>query len=137
MVSADILVRGASTISPQIDPSTQLSACQIHRQILRHLAASHAGELPYRDARPEFSSQQRNLHLNTVSRRSSTTVWCGTWKKGPCKRAPTCYSVVAETATHGLADCTLIALGAPELARVADKLIDSGAKRLEQKGVSY
>eukprot|EP01043_Picozoa_sp_COSAG02_P032439 COSAG02_NODE_2168_length_9608_cov_38.056893_2_plen_186_part_00 len=44
---------------------------------------------------------------------------------------------VAESATDGLADSALTAIGAPELAPLADKLIDSGAKRLEQKGVSY
>ena len=44
---------------------------------------------------------------------------------------------VAETATDGLADSALTALGAPELAPMADKLIDRGAKYLEKKGVNY
>ena len=40
-------------------------------------------------------------------------------------------------ATDGVADSALTALGAPEFAPLADKLIDRGAKALEKKGVDY
>ena len=43
----------------------------------------------------------------------------------------------AETAVSGAADSALTALGAPELAPMADKLIDKGASYLEKKGVDY
>ncbi len=44
---------------------------------------------------------------------------------------------MAETRIDGLADSALTALGAPELAPIADKLIDSGAKKLETRRVEY
>eukprot|EP01046_Picozoa_sp_COSAG06_P071548 COSAG06_NODE_20518_length_792_cov_2.584416_2_plen_121_part_01 len=43
----------------------------------------------------------------------------------------------ATAATDGLADSALSSLGAPELAPLADKLINKGAKSLEKKGVDY
>ena len=42
-----------------------------------------------------------------------------------------------ETGLDGVADSALTALGAPELAPMADKLIDKGVKQLEKKGTSY
>ena len=43
----------------------------------------------------------------------------------------------AQTAVSGAADSALTALGAPELAPMADKLIDKGSSYLEKKGVDY
>ena len=42
-----------------------------------------------------------------------------------------------ETGLDGVADSALTALGAPELAPLADKFIDKGVKQLEEKGTSY
>ena len=42
-----------------------------------------------------------------------------------------------ETGLDGVADTALTALGAPELAPLADKLIDKGVKDLEKKGTEY
>ena len=42
-----------------------------------------------------------------------------------------------ETGLDGVADSALTALGAPELAPLADKFIDKGVKELEKKGTSY
>eukprot|EP01046_Picozoa_sp_COSAG06_P056860 COSAG06_NODE_10896_length_1600_cov_1.277815_2_plen_180_part_01 len=58
-------------------------------------------------------------------------------EKKAVKRGADALRGAAETATDGLADSALAALGAPELAPFADKLIDSGAKRLEKKGTDY
>ena len=43
----------------------------------------------------------------------------------------------AEGAVDGLADSALTAVGAPELAPMADKLIDKGASYLQKKGSDY
>ena len=43
----------------------------------------------------------------------------------------------AEGAVDGLADSALSAVGAPELAPMADKLIDKGASYLQKKGTDY
>ena len=43
----------------------------------------------------------------------------------------------AQTAVSGAADSALTALGAPELAPMADKLIDKGASYLQKKGTDY
>ena len=43
----------------------------------------------------------------------------------------------AETAVSGAADSALTAIGAPELAPMADSLIDRGASYLEKKGTEY
>ena len=43
----------------------------------------------------------------------------------------------AETAVSGAADSTLTALGVPELAPMATKLVDKGASYLEKKGTDY
>ena len=43
----------------------------------------------------------------------------------------------AESAVDGLADSALSAVGAPELAPMADKLIDKGASYLQKKGTDY
>ena len=43
----------------------------------------------------------------------------------------------AESAVDGLADSALTAVGAPELAPMADKLIDKGASYLQKKGSDY
>ena len=44
---------------------------------------------------------------------------------------------VAEGAVDSLADSALTAVGAPELAPMADKLIDKGASYLQKKGSDY
>ena len=43
----------------------------------------------------------------------------------------------AQTAVSGAADSALTALGVPELAPMATKLVDKGASYLEKKGVDY
>jgi hypothetical protein len=58
-------------------------------------------------------------------------------EKGLVQRGSDVLRGVAEVATDGVADSALTALGAPMLAPLADKLIDWGAKALEQKGVDY
>jgi hypothetical protein len=58
-------------------------------------------------------------------------------EKGLVKRGSDVLRGAAEAATDGVADSALTALGAPEFAPLADKLIDRGAKALEKKGVDY
>ena len=58
-------------------------------------------------------------------------------EKGLVKRGSDVLRGAAEAATDGVADSALTALGAPEFAPLADKLIDRGAKALEKKGVNY
>ena len=77
-------------------------------------------------------------HRHTISharRKHSDTVRAA--EKALVQKGATALRGMAESATDGLADSALTALGAPELAPIADKLIDSGAKRLQKRGVDY
>ena len=58
-------------------------------------------------------------------------------EKRAVKAGSTALRTAAESAVDGLADSALTALGAPELAPMADKLIDKGASYLQKKGTDY
>ena len=58
-------------------------------------------------------------------------------EKGLVKRGSDVLRGAAEAATGGVTDSALVAIGAPEFAPLADKLIDRGTKALEKKGVDY
>ena len=59
------------------------------------------------------------------------------FEKGALQAGSTALRGVVETGLDGIADSALTFAGAPELAPLANKLIDKGAKSLQQRGVNY
>jgi hypothetical protein len=82
-----------------------------------------------------WSDAKSAFHHGVSAIQHSDTVRAA--EKALVKKGATALRGMAESATDGLADSALTALGAPELAPIADKLIDSGAKRLQKRGVDY
>ena len=99
----------------------------MHDSMYRAAGDMH-GEGWWDDAKSAFHHGVSAIQHNSVVR---------DLEKKAVKQGADVLRGVAETATDGLADSALTALGAPELAPLADKLIDSGAKRLEKKGTDY
>eukprot|EP01047_Picozoa_sp_COSAG01_P030406 COSAG01_NODE_2120_length_8375_cov_364.611890_2_plen_183_part_00 len=58
-------------------------------------------------------------------------------EKGAVNVAGKALRSVVEPAVDGIADTALTAVGAPELAPFADKMIDKGASYLQKKGTQY
>ena len=58
-------------------------------------------------------------------------------EKRAVKAGTTALRGATETAVDGLADSALTALGAPELAPMANKLVDKGVSYLQKKGTDY
>ena len=82
-----------------------------------------------------WSDAKSAFHHGVSAIQHSDTVRAA--EKALVKKGATALRGMAESATDGLADSALTALGAPELAPIADKMIDSGAKRLQKRGVDY
>ena len=75
--------------------------------------------------------------VKTVAKKVQKNPVVRNLEKRAVKAGSTALRTAAESATDGLADSALTALVAPELAPMADKLIDKGASYLQKKGTDY
>ena len=93
-----------------------------------YLPAAQLGMGWWDDAWKEVKSVAKRVQKNPVVRGL---------EKRAVEAGTSALRGAAETGVAGAADAALTALGMPELAPAADKLIDKGAAALQKKGTAY